>query len=103
VYALAPTVYNSAVDIGSNDKRFTAAASETSVSDSSPIAITVDGQTLKQTLTSGTGLDDFKTVPSGEITIERAGLFHLGITSTKERGGLVMHLRAVLLNPVADN
>jgi len=67
---------------------------------SSEIEISADDQKLAAIVKPGNGLDAFKTEKLGEINLNADKPFLVTLTSTKEPGGLVMHLRSVKLIPL---
>jgi predicted secreted protein len=64
---------------------------------SSHLEIDVGGQRASITLNPSSGLDDFKTAKCGEVALKEGANLHVTLTSTKEPGGLVMHLRSLTL------
>ena len=66
----------------------------------SDLEINIGEQKLKTKLQSGSGLDNYKTEKSGEITIAKPGELEVVLKSTKELGALVMNLRSVSLVPI---
>ena len=65
------------------------------------IETNIGGQKLTNTVASSGGLDDFKTVKLGEVTLEKSDNLDVVMSSkSTTEGGLVMYLRSVSLVPV---
>jgi hypothetical protein len=64
----------------------------------SEVDFSLGDQTVHGTLAPGSGLDDFKTVSLGRMTLGKGDLQAI-LRSTKEPGGLVMHFESISLHP----
>gem|GEM_PF-1929258 len=98
-YSLAKSSYSRQVEVTAGREKFTT-GTEAVITDSSDIEVHVNRQNIAATLKAGRDLDDFKTEKLGEVTLDAGEVLNLTLTSTKEPGGLVMHLRSVSLVPL---
>ncbi|MGB8356526.1 MAG: hypothetical protein WCD79_21685, partial [Chthoniobacteraceae bacterium] len=99
-YSLAKSSYSTQIEVSEDKEKFTTGP-ETVISDSSDITVHINHRSIAATLKAGRDLDDFKTEKLGEITLDAGDDLNLTLTSTKESGGLVMHLRSISLVPLS--